>query len=101
LPFANQEVNTIRDLIDDQSWINNAATKTQLLQSVRDYQILHFALHAFRDSITPLDNTLVMAAGDSSAKKYALLSAKEILAQKKVGPAKKMATQLFLGRAVG
>lgn len=81
LPYAKDEVIIIGKLTKGDTWLDEAATKKQFINAIPGHQQLHLAMHGLTDPDNPMENALVFAS-DSPAEKYALLTTREILAQK-------------------
>lgn len=81
LPYAKDEVVAIGELTNGDVWLDKAATKQRFLDAISGYQQFHLAMHGLTDPDNPMENALVFAA-DGPHNKYALLTTREILAQK-------------------
>ena len=63
--FSNeQEVRSIEELTDGDSFLDESATRENYLVNNRRYKILHLATHAEIDNNNPLYNKLIFADGD-------------------------------------
>lgn len=66
--FSNQEeVRSIADEIDGDSFLGEFATRNNFLKNNRSYKILHLATHAKIDNNNPLYNKLIFSDGDLTA----------------------------------
>ncbi len=66
--FSNEdEVRSIADNIDGDSFLGEFATRENYLKHNRRYKILHLATHAEIDNNNPLYNKLIFADGDLTA----------------------------------
>ncbi|MEO0723595.1 MAG: CHAT domain-containing tetratricopeptide repeat protein [Bacteroidota bacterium] len=73
--YSDDEVRAIANLLDGDLWLNEQVTKAAFLGHVKDYQILHLALHGSYDLNYPMNSALAFT---KTAQDDALLRAWEI-----------------------
>lgn len=66
LPFANEEVLTISNMLGGAFWLNEQATRSNFLQNAEKYGVLHLAMHGFTDEQHPLRSRLLFSRSDEA-----------------------------------
>ncbi len=64
LPYSDDEVLAIKELMGGHVAINEKATKQYFLDVAHEYKMLHFAMHGFADEKFPLNSALIFAKVD-------------------------------------
>ncbi len=61
LPFADDEIMAISNLLGGAFWLNKDATRDNFLENAGNYGVLHLAMHGFVDEKNPLHSKLLFS----------------------------------------
>jgi CHAT domain-containing protein/Flp pilus assembly protein TadD len=66
LPYSDDEVLEIADILNGTAIVNRAATKQQFFAQAKDFRMLHMAMHGVLDEANPLQSGLIFSRTDDS-----------------------------------
>ncbi len=79
LKAANLEVNTIKEITGGEVFIGKEATKSSFLDHSKEFNIMHFAMHALIDNENPMFNKLEFYDGELTSSEISVTDIKSNL----------------------